>query len=443
MKILIINTSNSAGGASIACFRLHNALLKQNIESDVLMLEAPNSKLNRSYSFYDFYIQRTKVKRNNLAKKSIDKIAYRLNINSEAQFVRQKAFEQKLLQQQPTGYEVFTFETSKYHIQDHPLYKQADIIHLHWVSNGFLNYQTFFKNNTKPVVWTLHDMNPFTGGCHYAESCEGFLHECADCPQLQGTADPDYASQMLHYKIKGLQGCNSLVVAAPSKWILENSKKSKVLGNFPHVHIPYGISSSNFQPRDKIYSRQLLGLPENKKVILFVSESIHKKRKGYGLLIKALQQIMNKESDLVMCAIGAGNDNSMQIENLFELGHIADEKLMSVAYSAADVFVIPSLEDNLPNTVIESLLCGTPVIGFPIGGVPEMIQHEENGYICSEVSIESLAFELQKFLLNGVKLDRNTIREGAARKYDATVQAIEYINLYKKLLVDQKFEVER
>lgn len=166
--------------------------------------------------------------------------------------------------------------------------------------------------------------------------------------------------------------------------------------------------------------------------MLFVSVSVTNIRKGYFLLKKALE-IINR-NDIILCATGGKSDILINSENLIELGNIYDEKLMSVIYSAADVFIIPSLMDNLPNTVIESLLCGTPVIGFPVGGLTDLIQDGENGFLTKKIGIHELVETIEKFLLNPKVFDSISIRRNAVKLYDIKVQSENYINLYHKIL---------
>jgi glycosyltransferase involved in cell wall biosynthesis len=158
------------------------------------------------------------------------------------------------------------------------------------------------------------------------------------------------------------------------------------------------LDSEIFAPRDKNYSREVLNIPKDKKVILFVADSIDNNRKGFIFLKRAIEQL--SDPNLVICAIGDKNNGLGVIDNVIELGTIYDERMMSIAYSAADLYVIPSLMDNLPNTVLESLMCGTPVVGFPVGGIHDMIQDGVNGFITEEISVDSLVKTLNKFLNN-------------------------------------------
>jgi hypothetical protein len=200
MRVLTVNTNNSAGGATKACVRLHSSLLEAGVVSDLLMLEQPAARRRtpRAQLLPLFTSSNdnggTPAKP---ARQARRKAAYHLRLNEDSYYDRLGAFQQKLLAQKKESLEVFTFSQSPYRIQEHPLYQQADIVHFHWVSNGFLDYGHFFPANQKPVVWTLHDTNPFTGGCHYTEGCRAFAADCAGCPQLAGSDVPEYAARSL------------------------------------------------------------------------------------------------------------------------------------------------------------------------------------------------------------------------------------------------------
>lgn len=328
--------------------------------------------------------------------------------------------------------ELFSFPYSEFDITKNKWYQEADIVNLHWVS-GFLDFKTFFNRNTKPIVWTMHDMNTFTGGEHYTETIIGANKNGTpmyrDYTELENQTNAYY----INYKTKIFNSVNNLTLVAPSKWLQNEALNSRVIHGKTVKHIAYGLNKETFNIRDKFYSRNLLNLPHDKKVILFVAESLNNtKRKGFEFLEKAFKLLKN--DNVVLCAVGHKKVKLNFTNNVIELGAINDELLMSVAYSAADVFVIPSLMDNLPNTVLESLMCGTPVIGFPVGGILDMVKHEENGYLANEISANALKHEIEKFLNNSNQLKANEIRKNAINKYDLNIQAQNYINLYRSLL---------
>lgn len=434
MRVLTINTNNSAGGATKACVRLHVSLLEAGVTSDLLMLEQPAGDIPRGHNFYAFHQQQRQAQhgRKSLPRKLAGRVSYHLHLGEDAYYDRLSTFQQKLLAQKKESLEVFTFAESPYRIQEHPLYQQADIIHFHWVSNGFLDYGHFFPANRKPVVWTLHDTNPFTGGCHYTEGCQAFAADCAGCPQLAGSDFPEYAAKSLARKVEALKDTTNLTIVSPSTWLLGESGKSRLFGGRPHRHIPYGIDSQVFRPRDQRYSREVLGIAPDKPVLLFVAYAVASRRKGYHLLLEAAERL-NLRDKVTLCAIGS-RSGTRTSDGIVELGHFSDERLMSIAYSAADAFVIPSLEDNLPNTVIESLLCGTPVIGFPVGGIVDMVKDGVNGFLCRETTAGGLAEQLERFSRQPAAFDRKSIRAKAVAAYDSAVQVRNYMKLYKQLL---------
>ena len=387
MKVLIINTIDS-GGAANSCKRLHLSLLSENIQSKILL----RVKQNDWPASQQFLPKPRKLK-------VVDKVRNKLyRIAKEFQVYRPsfKNNEQlQFLSDRSRSLELFSFPNSGLDITESPLYKEADIINLHWVAN-FLDFKSFFKKNTKPVVWTLHDMNPFTGGEHYEERYLGIGKNGRPLERMVTEEEKKMSELNLILKKKALANIKNLYIVAPSSWLAENAKESDLFNSYPIHHITNGLDSKIYKPIDKTFSRRLFNIPENKKVILFVADSLDNHRKGFIYLKKAFEQLPNRE-DLVLCAIGNSVAEIKNNSGIINLGTIKDERLMSAAYNAADVFVIPSIMDNLPNTVIESLMCGTPVIGFPVGGIPDMVIHEENGLITEEISVAALVRSLKNF----------------------------------------------
>jgi glycosyltransferase involved in cell wall biosynthesis len=432
MKILLINTL-AEGGAANACIRLHLGLRTIDVESKLLVFDK-NPQTPYTESFMDFYedVYIPKLDQRPVFQKVLDKINTTLGFNEFARVGRQLAIRKKIESTKSTGIEVFTFPHSPYRLDTHPLVQEADIIHLHWVNN-FLDYETFFANVQKPTVWTLHEMNPFTGGCSYSDDCFQYETKCITCPQLKESSHPLYAQTIFDIKAKALKQSLNLHIVSPSQWLKNLSRNSTLLKPFSHYHIPYGINENIFNYQDKNKAKQALNLPLDKKMILFVSASVGNKRKGLHYLIESIGQLNELINDITVCAVG-NVDHSGFNSNVLKLGSISDESKLALIYAAADVFVIPSIADNLPNTVLESLMCGTPVIGFPAGGIPEMIEPKVNGIVCEDISSKSLFLALKAFLSNTYKFDSTLIAEKAREKYSLVVQAKSYQKLYKKLL---------
>ncbi len=424
MKVLLINSFDK-GGAANSCKRLHLGLLSKNIESEVLLKSKQNNWPN---SFiYSFKSPAKWFSTSDKIKNKVKRILIEFKFYSPQ---NKKDETKEFLSFRSTGLEMFSFPNSGSDITQTDLYKETDIINLHWVAN-FLDYISFFEKNTKPVVWTLHDMNPFSGGEHYEEKYLGIDNFGFPIRRQVSEEEITVTKKNIEIKKQALAKVNNLTIVAPSEWLAEEARKSELFKDYPVLCVPYGLDAEIYSPRDQNYSRDLLGISKDKKVILFVADSISNNRKGFVYLKRAFQQLTNK--NVVLCAIGQKNSELESINNILELGPIYDERMMSVAYSAADVFVIPSLMDNLPNTVLESIMCGTPVIGFPVGGIPEMIIDGKNGLLTKEISVNSLVETLTDFLDKPERFDKDEIRADALKKYDQKIQAERYISLFKEI----------
>lgn len=292
---------------------------------------------------------------------------------------------------------------------------------MHWVAN-FIDYPSFFANITTPIVWTLHDENPFRGIFHYAGD-----EEANDESELKAT-DTE-ASKVKNAAIKR---ASKLHIITPSAWLANIAIKQEVFSKCQVTAVANGLDTSIFKTYNKEFARKVFNLPANKKIALFVADSLSNKRKGFDLLLGALQEFEDKD-DILLVAIGSVPATNKQ-ENIIYLGSICDERLMALAYAAVDVFILPSREDNLPNTMIESLSCGTPIIGFPVGGIKETIQNGFNGYLCSELTIDSLRESIGKFFVNMSLFNSDEISEDAHNKFDNKKQSAKYIEIYKNLL---------
>lgn len=324
---------------------------------------------------------------------------------------------------------MFSFADSDYDITKTKLYRDADIINLHWVS-GFLDYQSFFRNNTKKIVWTLHDQNPFTGGCHYSQICLKYTSDCSDCylwgdnKTLKGETKENLTLKIIALNKKNIS------IAAPSKWLLDLSSKSTLFGNLKHYHIPYGLDTDIYLPQIKSEARKAFNIGNEKKVLLFISDKLFEERKGFKLLEQALAMINRR--DIQLLAVGKKSSSQDNL-NIQYAGHISDDAKMVAAYNAADAFILPSLQDNLPNTMLEALSCGVPVIGFPAGGIGECIKTGENGILADDISAASLAKAIEDYLNNKYNFDTQRIRNSAVGNFKDSKQANAYIELYKSL----------
>ncbi|MFK7892338.1 MAG: glycosyltransferase [Granulosicoccus sp.] len=258
-------------------------------------------------------------------------------------------------------------------------------------------------------------MNPFSGGCHFVE---GF--------PLQAYSKFDRDNTRIKQKV--LQG-KDLTIVSPSRWLSGVSLKSEAFGQFPHHVIPYGIDVNTFRLRDRNALRERLGIKPDARVLLFVADGIKNKRKGFQHLLTALgEAVLQNQFTLVVA--GKQTDDFTLPESSIELGHVKDREEMACVYSAADFFVTPAIEDNLPNTVLESLCCGTPVIAFNIGGMPDMIEHGKNGILCDAVDGLKLAESIQMAL--NIDFNKEGISREARSRYSPENQAQAYLDIYQR-----------
>lgn len=416
MKILLINKSDKTGGAAVACKRLHNALNKSNIEAKLLVEE----------------------------KKTQDKKVINLSKNSarkKLNFIRFIAERLYFLPHEVSKDQRFAFSPAiaGQNIHNHPAFLKADIIHLHWFNQGFLSLNSLKKiiQSGKPIIWTLHDMWAFTGGCHYAGDCKNYKNNCGNCVFLKNPHAQDLSYKTLKKKKEIFKNAKITFVTC-SAWLKKEAESSSLLQNSKIINIPNPIDTEEFYPKDKIEIRKRLNLPKNKRLILFAAANISDKRKGLNYLIDALHIYHSNNQHKGLEIITFGKSDNQLLENLpykvHPLGILSKTEDIADAYNAADVFILPSLEDNLPNTIMEALACGTPVLAFRTGGIPEMIEHKKNGYIADYKSIEDLKTGLD-FILNYP--EKEILRQNAIHKvkteYLEKIVAEKYIEIYKEL----------
>ena len=412
MKIVHLSTYDT-GGATTAAQRINRALQKNGVYSTHLV-----GLKNNASSAVTKFVQPDPIGLDKLKQKGI-RIANELKITKNTNRVNHD-----FLKNKPKGFEMFTSPFSNLNPENHPLVKKADIVHLHWVAE-FVDYENFFKNIDKPIVWTIHDMNSFTGGCHYSMDCEQYNLTCSACPQL---SMPNVAPNFLNLKINGLSQAKNLHFVGPSEWLLNISKSSKVAKKFQHHHIKYACDSKVFKPINKAACKEVLGFPKDKILITYITPNIENKRKGFDYLVELIKAF-NKNDQLHFCCVG----NTSETLPVHNFGHVTDEILMAQIYNASDLFLMPSLADNLPNVLIESILCGTPALSFNVGGIPEIIQHGQNGILC-DVSIDGLIQELNNFLDKKYTFNRQNISALSAIEYDETKIAKAYKTLYESIL---------
>lgn len=258
-----------------------------------------------------------------------------------------------------------------------------DVLHLHWVGEGFMPIRALDKL-LMPVVWTLHDQWTYTGGCHYAGDCTGFTSSCGNCPQLRQPNVNDLSARMLRERLAAWRDV-PLTIVAPSQWMAAQARQSRVLRDKRIEVIPNTLPLHVYQPLDKSMARRALGLPEHRRLILFGTASkTSEQRKGYAEMQAAVAALARhpRAHELGLVILGAENVHVSEWElPVWSVGVLRDDVALALAYSAADCFAAPSRQDNLPNTVLEAMACGVPSVAFHIGGMPDLIVHEQTGML--------------------------------------------------------------
>ena len=417
MRVLIINTSERIGGAAIAANRLMDALRNNGIQAKMLVRDKQTNNitiigLKKSlWSIWQFVWERIVIWKAN-------------------HFKQHNLFAVDIAN---TGTDITTY----------PEFKEADIIHLHWINQGMLSLKDLKKilQSGKPIVWTMHDMWPCTGICHHARECDKYHKECHHCPYLyNGGAKKDLSHQTFKKK-KELYQLSPITFITCSQWLKERAGQSALLEQHPIVHIPNPIKTNLFTPRNKVEARQKCNLPTDKKLILFGSVKITDKRKGIDYFIESCKILAEKHPELVNnLGVAVYGKESEQLKSLvpfqvYALDYISNEKELVNVYNAVDLYVTPSLEENLPNTIMEAMACGIPCVGFNVGGIPEMIDHLHNGYVADYKSAEDFANGIHWTLSES---EYQSLSEEARRKvtssYSESTIAKKYIEVYNKII---------
>ena len=426
LKVVHLNTYDGNGGAGRACMRLNRALLSQNVDSKVIV----HYKFGKNPQIGTFN------------KNPVQK-AY-----AAATIILERLLAKRYLK--PLSRTPFSFTWFGRSVIHHPEVKNADIIHLHWVNHGFLDPKHIAEiaKLNKPVVWTFHDSNAFTGGCHVRYACDHYMRECGNCPLLIHEGDNDISHQIWQQKRKAYDVLD-FAIAAPSTWMQASVKSSSLMQGKVVNHIPNTLETDIFKPTDKKQAKQKAGLPVDKFIFLsgFMPsrKDLHKGTQYLLDSLELLKQRLGADADKIELVI-FGNRGTEGVPDFpFKtsfLGTISNDEQLAQYYAAADAFLIPSLEDNLPYTVMESLACGTPVIAFTTGGIPDMVQHEYNGYLATYKSAESFTDGMEWIIKHA---DRELIQQQARQTIMVTfseeVIAQKHIRLYQSLLQKEGADV--
>ncbi|KKP95272.1 MAG: hypothetical protein US25_C0051G0003 [Candidatus Moranbacteria bacterium GW2011_GWE1_36_7] len=406
MKILFINYWDKTGGAAIAAHRLYRGLLNRGVKVEYLVqhkiTDDENVHLVSQPGYINKIVNKYSEKKINKEKSKLETMfPWSINLN-QSNIIR---------------------DIKKIN---------PDVVHFHWIGHNLVNIGSFLKIN-KPIVWTLHDSWAFTGGCHIPYDCRGYENECGSCPQLKSDKVKDLSSTVLEEKQKTISQVKNITIVCPSKWLTVCAKKSSVLKRNTIYNIPNGLNINVFKEYDS-GNKKRFGFSKNKKIVLFGSVgSLIDENKGAALLLEAIRRLLLTRNDIELAIFGSEKRNIEVDCNTIFLGNINDEEELSSIYSCVDVFVAPSKSENLPNTVLESLASGTPVVAFNIGGIPDIITHKFNGYLAKPFDVNDLSDGIGWVLDNKKRLESNTSKS-IKEKFDIENISETYIKLYNEII---------
>lgn len=417
MKILHLSTHDTSGGAARAAYRLHKGLQYIGLDSQMLVQEklsddktviAPKIRLFQG-------IAKTKLTFETLPLK-----LYRQRSNTSffTQWLPDRVVPQVA------------------HIN-------PDIINLHWISAAFMQIETLAKLK-QPLVWTLHDSWGFTGGCHVIGECDRYTVSCGACPQLNSGNDWDLSRWVWKRKAKAWKDLN-LTLVSPSSWLANCASSSSLFKNLRIEVIPHGLDTETFRPINQVLAREILNLPQDKKLILFGAlQATSDRNKGFHLLQPSLQKLSksgwNNSWDVVIFGASQPENPPDLGFKTHYLGHLHDNMSLASVYSAADVMLVPSLQESFGQTASESLACGTPVVAFNSTGLKDIVDHQHNGYLAKPYEVEDFAKGITWVLENAERHQKLSFyaREKAEREFTLQLQARRYSALFQEILREAK-----
>jgi glycosyltransferase involved in cell wall biosynthesis len=417
VKIVHLNSSYITGGAARAAFRLHTGL--HRLGHDSSMFVARRQSFDPTVTTFAPPVGLVNSLRRGLRRRKIRR-----------SFARYRT-------SRPAGYESFSDDRTMHGSTLLSQLPACDVINLHWIG-GFVDYQAFFVAAPQhtPVVWTLHDMNPFTGGCHYDHGCGRYTQGCGICPQLGSRDAADLSHRIWQRKREVFTQIEPgrLHIVATSQWMAATVQCSALLGSCPVTVIPLGLDVDDFAPRDRCLARAVLGVPHDARVLLFAAESLNNRRKGFSLLAQALAGL-GDAAKLCMVSLGQSRPTLDSPLPHVHLGYISNDRLLSLVYSAADVFVCPSLQEAFGQTALEAMACGTPVVGFAVGGIPDIVRHGVSGLLVPPQDVVALRAAIVDLLRDAAGRAEMSVncRRIAVEEYTLEAQARRYIELYERV----------
>lgn len=422
MRVLLVNTSERAGGAAVATRRLMDALNNNGIKASMLVANKETDNINVVGLPHSW--------RHRLAF-----LWERLCIFKHLRFSKKHLFELDIAN---AGVDITSL----------PEFKRADIIHLAWINQGMLSLAGIRKilKSGKPVVWTMHDLWPASSICHLSLGCGKFKSHCSHCQYLpDGGGGKDLSYRIWERKNNFFKPYNISFVAC-SKWLAMEAKESGVIRGQIVTDIPNPLNTSVFCKKDKRAARTALELPHDRQLMAFVAWKATNVNKGMNYLMEACNGLVSKYPEMrenagVVILGGHAEDFEGRFGMpVYPLGYISEEKKIVDVYNAVDVFILPSLSENLPNTIMEAMACGVPCVGFKVGGISEMIDHRKNGYVAMFKSADDLAKGI-RWVLDEADYDalsRDAIRKVVSR-YSQQAVAMKYIEVYNRAVASKRY----
>ncbi|MBD1805108.1 glycosyltransferase family 4 protein [Microcoleus sp. FACHB-SPT15] len=413
MNVLLLNTSDITGGAARAAYRLHQGLQSVGVSSQILVQE----------KFSD--------------DRAVISPKTRLAQGTSRMRVAFDALPLKFYRKRDST--PFSPQWLPERISSKVARLNPDIINLHWLGEAFVQVETIAKFN-RPLVWSLHDMWTFTGGCHYSHDCDRYTASCGECPQLASSSDRDLSRWVWQRKANAWKNLN-LTVVALSSWLAKCASSSSLFKNLRVELIPNSLDTEKYRPINRQVAREILNFPQDKHLVLFGSlGATSDKRKGFHLLQPALEDLSQSgwQDKLELVIFGASKpENALNFGfKAHYLGTLSDDLALALVYSAADVFVLPSTQENLANTVMEAIACGTPCVTFNIGGMPDLIEHQKNGYLAQPYEIRDLAQGIAWVLESEERHQKlsHRAREKTEQEFTMEIQARRYSSLFTEIL---------
>lgn len=411
MKVLHVIGGDLSLGASKGALILHNALIKEGINSFILNNRPIPKKIKNAFSTHDYFI----FKFQNIIYEFLEKILKR--------FVSKKI--------------ITTFTTSSFgvDIRKYKIYQDADIIHFHWLGQGFINLK-HINNSDKKIVWTLRDMWAFTGGCHYSLGCKKYENICGKCPVINSSNNSDITTIVQNKKLNFVKSNKQLQITTISPWLTKLAYKSKIFKNKKILSMGNNVEVEKFYPIKKDIARKNLGIKTSKKILVYGSQNPQDKRKGWNILLETLKKIDKKKYIILIFGNFWSHNELINIGIEFKIfGYVNDVKKLRTIYSSGDLYLAPAIEDGWPKSFAESLLCETPIVCFKNTSIGEVVKNGETGFVVKNFDSNKYRNCIEKTLKNVKKLKEvsKNGRNLIINHYSPSIIAKKYIKVYREL----------